>query len=59
VRKLACAFSEPEQLHAQRGGSKLPHSKEHSGPLVLVAAGLLCSSVVSFCAVYCRANCHM
>jgi len=33
VRKLACAFPEPEQLHTNKGGSKLPHSKEHSGML--------------------------
>ena len=32
VRKLACAFPEPEQLHTSKGGSTLPHSKEHSGP---------------------------
>jgi hypothetical protein len=31
VRKLACALTEPEQLHANEGGSKLPHSKEQSG----------------------------
>ncbi len=43
VRKLACAFPEPEQLHTSKGGSKLPHSKEHSGRCVD-----LCSSVVSF-----------
>src|SRR5204863_8213177 len=31
-RAQACLrFSEPEQLHANKGGSKLPHSKEHSG----------------------------
>src|SRR5438067_4925927 len=33
VRKLARAFPEPEQLHTNKGGSKLPHSKEHSGML--------------------------
>src|SRR2546425_10365062 len=32
VRKLACAFPEAEQPHTNKGGSKLPHSKAHSGP---------------------------
>jgi len=49
VRKLACAFPEPEQLRTNKGSSKLPHSKE-TVDYSFVSAGLLsvhpCSSVV-------------
>jgi len=43
VRKLACALRAMERFHPHQSGSKLPHSKERRGGviLLLVAARLL------------------
>src|SRR2546426_11129569 len=45
VRKLACAFPEPEQLHTNKGSSKLPRSKETVDYSFGCGWAALCSSV--------------
>src|SRR2546426_5788384 len=45
VRKLACAFPEPEQLHTNKGSSKPPHSKETVDYSFGCGWAALCSSV--------------
>ncbi|PYU89082.1 MAG: hypothetical protein DMG08_22765 [Acidobacteria bacterium] len=45
VRKLACAFPEPEQLRTNKGSSKLPHSKETVDYSFGCGWAALCSSV--------------